>query len=204
MSTGHIPTIVDVDLISGGSPRLSDGRLTRSMGMTMDYLTTANAAIRDYDRVSRIASESGSGFDSFSTMDVGFGILASRLNDIAIRASELDDPVLIAILRSIGMVKGDVVSLIRMGDEESPSLLMPGLCPGKEELPSEQADAIAAAVRRGVHHDEDWTLAMQVDQTRDMDVMAWIADSIGSGNMDSTFCPKACVGRWKLHVRTDS
>ena len=137
-------------------------------------------------------------------MDIAFRILGSRLNDIAIRASELEDPVLLAVLGSIGMVKDDVVSLIQMGDEDTPSVLMPGLGPCKDEISAEERSSIGAAVRLGVHHSEDWTLAMQADQTQDDAVLEWIAGSIESGNMDSAFCPRSFVGRWKLYVRADS
>jgi len=204
MSTAHIPTIVDVDVLGEGSKRIRDGQVVRSVGMKMDYLTTANRAIGDFNEVSAIASRSEEGYDGFSGMDIAFRIIGSRLNDIAIRASELEDPVLLSILRSIGMVKGDVVTLIQMGDEDDAALLMPGLEPGKDRLSVEERTSIGSAVRLGVHHSEDWTLAMQVDKTKDDAVMEWIASSIEGGNMDSAFCPRSFVGRWKLHVRSDS
>jgi hypothetical protein len=201
MSTVHIPTMVDVDALGEGSKRLRDGRIVHSMGMKLDYLTTANQAIGDFNEVAEIASRSEEGYEGFSAMDVAFRILGSRLNDIAIRASELEDPVLLAVLRSIGMVRDDVVTLVQMGEEGSPSVLMPGLGPCREELTPEERTSIGAAVRLGVHHDEEWTLAMQADQTSDDAVMEWIASSIEGGSMDSTSCPRWFVGRWKLHVR---
>lgn len=201
MSTANVPTLVDVDVLDGGSARLRDGVVVRSMAMKMDYLGSANAAIRDYNRASAIAEECRDDLDLSSSMDVMFRILGSRLNDIAIRASELEDPVLIEILRSIGMVKGDVVSLIQMGDEGSPSELMAGLGPTRSEIDADEAASIAAAVRLGVHHEKEWTLSMRSDQTKDLDVLGWIADCIQAGNMDSGPCPRVMVGKWKLHVR---
>jgi hypothetical protein len=201
VSTAHIPTLVDVDVLNGGSARLRDGGVVRSMAMKMDYLGSANAAIRDYNEASAIAEEHRDDLDLSSSMDVMFRILGSRLNDIAIRASELEDPVLIEILRSIGMVKGDIVSLIQMGDEGSPSELMAGLGPTRSKIDADEAASIAAAVRLGVHHEKEWTLAMPSDQTKDLGVLAWIADCIQAGDMDSEQCPKALVGKWKLYVR---
>lgn len=204
VSTTHIPTLVDVDLLGPGSARMRDGNVTRSMSMKLNFMNTANAAIRDFERASAIATKADPGYDGFSTMDVAFGIIGSRLNDIAIRAMELEDGVLMEILKSIGMVRDDTVHLINMGGEDGPSVLMPGLGQCKEEVEDDERIAIAKAVRAGVHHHSKWTLAMNMELTRDTAAMEWIAESIEGGHMDSTFCPRAFVGRWKLHVAADS
>lgn len=198
MTAAEVPTKVDVSaLTSEGSPRLRDGSLVRSMSMRMDYLRTANRIIGDINSFAEKIAEHDPEFDAHTGTDIALMLLAHRLNAILVRALELDDPVLKAILESLGLyaAASDEARPVRVSDEDR---LMPGF--GRPSDPSPATDVldrIADSVERGVHHDEDWTLEATLASLRSEAVMKTIADQIRKGTLSSG---EGSVPAWRMHV----
>lgn len=186
--TSGIPTIVDVSELDGsGSPRVRPEGLTRSHAVGLDFLESANRLIRQ---------QNAAGIDG--SADLVMAIIADRLNSILIRATELEDPILKTILRSLGLYENNRPRPIRLSAEDGPR---PGFGLADDDEPSAERIAdISAAIRQGMHHGPDWVLAATPDTLSDLDCMKWIADMVLADHRSSMTAPKALVSQWRLHV----